>query len=197
MMPIDDVPALFARLRENPTPSKLALTFLIACALRTQEAIHCQWNEIDLDKGLLVIPAPRMKMRREFRVPLSDVARDVLRQARHLFDAGTYAFPAAIKGSPLNHRAMQSVLRKTLKQPYACHGFRATFSTWAHERTEFALETIELSLAHVEGQANSVARAYNRGDAIEKRRALMNAWGDWIVGRQVSNVVPLVIPARA
>jgi hypothetical protein len=55
---------------------------------------------------------------------------------------------------------------------------------------------IELALAHIEGQGNAVARAYNRSDAIEKRRALMQVWGDFVTGASASNVVPFAAPAR-
>jgi integrase len=196
MCPIDDVPALFARLQDSPSAAKLCLAFLIACSLRTQEALRCEWDEIDLDKGLLVIPAPKMKARREFRVPLSDVAHDILMTARDLFSVGKYAFPGSVKGSPLHPRTLQNVIAKQLRAPYSVHGMRAAFSTWGHERTEFPHELIELALAHEEGRGNMVARAYNRADAIERRRALMNAWGNYMTGVSASNVVQFTASAR-
>ena len=55
------------------------------------------------------------------------------------------------------------------------HGFRASFKTWAEERTNFPGIVIELSLAHRVG--NAVENAYRRGDIIVKRRKLMEAWG--------------------
>jgi hypothetical protein len=120
----------------------------------------------------------------------------LLEQARDMFMGDRFVFPGATKGSPLNPRALQALLHLQLREPYAVHEFRASFSTWAHERTEVPHELIELALAHVEGQGNAVARAYNRGDAIEKRRALMQVWGDFVAGAQVSNVVQFAAPAR-
>jgi integrase len=138
-----------------------------------------------------------MKKRRVHKVPLSSQALDVLEQSRAMFEAGKFVFPGMTKGSPLNSRALQTVVQKQLHEPYAVHGFRATFSTWAHERTDVPHELIELALAHIEGQGNSVARAYNRSDAIERRRALMQMWGDWVTGANVaSNVVQFVAGAR-
>jgi hypothetical protein len=61
---------------------------------------------------------------------------------------------------------------------------RASFSSYAHEKTEYPHELIELALAHMEGRGNSVARAYNRSDALERRRALMVDWGFFIAGDQ-------------
>jgi integrase len=195
MMPVDKVPSFFASLSENANASRLCLQFLILTAARSQEAIKTTWDEIDLNAGLWTIPAERMKKRRVHKVPLSSQALDVLAQARDMCD-GRFVFPGSIKGSPLNSRALQSMTQKRLGEPYAVHGFRAAFSTFAHERTEFAHETIEMSLAHIEGQGNAVARAYNRSDAIEKRRALMQVWGNYVTGASASNVVPFAVPAR-
>jgi hypothetical protein len=67
--------------------------------------------------------------------------------------------------------------------PYSAHATaRATFSTFAHEMTDHPHELIELSLAHVEGRGNSVARSYNRSDALERRRQLMADWGKFLAG---------------
>jgi hypothetical protein len=117
-------------------------------------------------------------------------------QARDLFSAGKYVFPGSTKGSPLHPRALQNVMAKQLSAPYAVHGVRACFSSWAHERTEFPHELIELALAHEEGRGSMVARAYNRSDALERRRELMSAWGSFLTGASASNVVSLVAGAR-
>jgi len=54
------------------------------------------------------------------------------------------------------------------------HGFRSTFRDWASEQTAFPREVAEAALAHV--IENKVEAAYRRGDLIEKRRKLMEAW---------------------
>jgi integrase len=197
MMPFHDVPAFFARLSEVASPSRLCLAFLILTGARSQEAIKATWAEIDMSQGLWVIPAERMKKRRVHKVPLSTPAMALLEQARDMFMSDRFVFPGMTRGSPLNPRALQCALQKQLCEPYAIHGFRASFSTWAHERTEFPHETIELALAHVEGQGNAVTRAYNRSDAIEKRRVLMQMWGDYVTGASsASNVLLFAAQAQ-
>jgi integrase len=191
-----DIPAFWQRLREKGSVTSLALQFLILAALRTQECLRLTLDEIDLDQRLVAIPAQRMKMRRPHVVPISDAMRDVLDEARDMFASERLVFPGLAKGSPLNSRALESLMHQQLREPYAVHGFRASFSTWAHERTDVPHELIEMSLAHIEGQGNAVARAYNRSDAIERRRALMQVWGDFVTGAQVSNVVPFAVTAR-
>jgi integrase len=196
MMPFAEVPTFFARLSEAPSSSRLSLQFLILTAARSQEAIRVEWDEIDMSQQLWVVPAHRMKKRRIHKVPLSAQALDVLTQARDTFMSDRLVFPGLTRGSPLNSRALQSVTQKALHEPYAVHGFRAAFSTWAHERTDVPHELIELALAHIEGQGNSVARAYNRSDAIERRRALMQMWGNFLTGAQASNVLPFPAATR-
>src|ERR1700733_13120957 len=58
------------RWRGKPTE----LGFTILCAARTGEVLGARWDEIDLDRGVWTIPAPRMKGEREHRVPLPDRA---------------------------------------------------------------------------------------------------------------------------
>ena len=113
-----------------------------------------------------------------------------------LFGVGRYVFPGAAKGSPQSARTLESVMHRKMREPYAVHGFRAAFSTFAHDCTEFPHELVELALAHVEGRGNAVARAYNRSDALERRRALMVAWAAHVTREAAAtNVVPFA--ARA
>jgi integrase len=70
------------------------------------------------------------------------------------------------------------------------HGFRSAFRDWAGNETHFAREVAEAALAHSIGGA--VEQAYRRSDALEKRRALMTAWADYIEPRATAdNVVRL------
>lgn len=72
--------------------------------------------------------------------------------------------------------AMEMVLRR-METPVTVHGFRSSFRDWAGEETDFAREIAEAALAHVVGDATE--RAYRRGDALERRRKLMEAWGNF------------------
>jgi integrase len=72
------------------------------------------------------------------------------------------------------------------------HGFRSTFRDWAAERTNFANHVVEMALAHAIPDA--VEAAYRRGDLIEKRRLLMEAWAAYCAKPAVTGEV---IPLRA
>jgi integrase len=194
MMPFDQVPSFFARLSETSSSSRLCLEFLILTAARSQEAIRAQWSEIDMSARLWTIPAERMKKRRVHKVPLSSPALDVLHEARDMFMSDTFVFPGATKGSPMSPRVLQSLMHKQLREPYAVHGFRASFSTWANETQPFAFEDVEACLAHLTG--NAVSRAYDRAEKIAKRATILETWGNFVTGAQVSNVVQFAAPAR-
>jgi integrase len=194
MMPFDQVPSCFAALQEKASPSRLCLAFLILTATRSQEAIKVAWDEIDVGARLWTIPAERMKKRRIHKVPLSLPALDVLTQARDMFGEGRFVFPGATKGSPLNSRALQSTMQKQMREPYAIHGFRASFSTWANETQPFAFEDVEACLAHLTG--NAVSRAYDRAEKIGKRAMILETWGSFVTGASASNVVPFDAQAR-
>ena len=58
-----------------------------------------------------------------------------------------------------------------MKVDVTAHGFRSSFRDWAGEASTFPREIAEAALAHVVG--DETERAYRRGDALEKRRKLM------------------------
>jgi integrase len=70
------------------------------------------------------------------------------------------------------------------------HGFRSSFRDWAAEVTHFPREAAEIALAHSVG--DSVERAYQRGDLLEKRRKLMDAWAMFCARKpDTANIVPM------
>ena len=86
--------------------------------------------------------------------------------------------------------ALLKLLERLGRGDLTAHGFRATFKTWASERTSFPRELIEAALAHVMG--DKVEAAYQRGYLLEKRRRLMEAWAEFCTkASATSEVVPL------
>ena len=99
--------------------------------------------------------------------------------ANILTDGNGYVFPGHKSGKPLSNMAMAMGLRRA-GLSVTFHGFRSSFSDWAAESTQFPREVVEASLAHA--IENRVEAAYRRGDLLEKRRRLMNAWGGFCSG---------------
>ena len=183
-LPFAEVPAFVAELRERDAMAALALEFQILTAARTGEVIGARWDEMDLAAKVWTVPAARMKAGREHRVPLSARAVAILEKAAES-RAGEFVFPGPAKGvakdRPLSNNAFRALLIRALgveRPPITPHGFRSSFRDWAGEASTFPRELAEAALAHVVGDA--VERAYRRGDALEKRRKLMEAWAAFV-----------------
>jgi len=190
-MPFADVPAFIRELRKRNASAALALEFAILTAARTGEVIGAVWNEIDLDALVWTIPGARMKTRRDHRVPLSDRCVEILKQAakaRAGADASKdgFVFAGAAPGQPMSNMSFLMLLRRMGKSDVTTHGFRSSFRDWCGELTNFPRELAEAALAHVVGDKAELA--YRRGDALEKRRAMMNSWSEFCGGELASVV---------
>jgi integrase len=192
-MPFDDVPEFIARLREVEGVSAHALEFAVLTAARSGEVLGARWSEIDLTGKVWTVHAGRTKAAREHRVPLTDRAVAVL-EIMAATRASEFVFQGAKRGASLSVTALTMVMRRTGAGDYTVHGFRSAFRDWAGERTNFPREIAEAALAHVVGDATE--RAYRRGDALEKRRALMEAWARFCEPTADNVVVPMARPVR-
>ncbi len=171
-MPYADVPAFLADLRGSNFISARALEFTVLTASRTGEAIGARWSEIDFAAKIWTVPADRTKAKREHRVPLSARAIEILEGLPREAD---FVFVGARAGRPLSNMAMLELLRGKTGNGSTVHGFRSAFRDWAGEATNFPRDLAEAALAHV--LKDRTEAAYRRGDALEKRRKLMAAWG--------------------
>lgn len=173
-LPYDAVPAFMRRLRKAESPAARALEFTVLTAARTGETLGALWSEFDLEKRIWTIPATRMKAGAEHRVPLDKRVIDLL-QGLSRSEQSEFVFRGTT-GNTLSNMAMPMLLRR-LELPVTVHGFRSSFRDWASEQTTFAHETCEQALAHT--ISNKSEAAYRRGDQLEKRRALMEAWSSF------------------
>ena len=187
-MAYGDVPTFMGRLREREALAALALEFGILTAARSGEVLGATWGEMDLKAKMWAVPAKRMKAGREHRVALSGRALAILKQVESLRD-GELVFPGRKEGRPLSSMAMVMLLRRMAVTDATVHGFRSSFRDWAGNETSFPREILEQALAHVIG--DQAEQAYRRGDALERRRALMEAWASYCEPASGSNVVPL------
>ncbi|WP_259444707.1 tyrosine-type recombinase/integrase [Neotabrizicola shimadae] len=193
---LKDAPAWYAELKDRQGFVARALEFLALTAARSGEVRGAQWDEIDFEHRLWIIPASRMKMQREHRVPLSQQALDLLAALPRL-DTNPLVFPAA-RGGPLSDMALSMLMKRqhaasieaggpgfvdrVTKRPAVPHGMRSTFRDWVAERTQYPGEMAEVALAH--RISNAVEAAYRRGDMVEKRRAMMEDWAGFLRGRE-------------
>jgi integrase len=179
-MPFADVPAFITRLRQHEGISARALEFAVLTATRSNETRSARWEEVDLKAKVWTIPGERMKMGKEHRVPLSERAIAILNEMKAHGEEG-YIFPGTKKGKPLSDMSLVAVMRRMAVDAVP-HGFRSSFRDWCGECTDFPRDVAEQALAHAVG--DEVERAYRRGDALEKRRKLMEAWADYVGGTE-------------
>lgn len=187
-MPYDDIPAFMGSLRERDAVAALALEFAILTATRTSETLDAVISEFDLDAGLWAIPSARMKSGRPHTVPLSDRAIEIVREMRDA-PVSNYIFAGQRPNRPLSNMSMMMLLRRMKIENVTVHGFRSTFRDWAGDKTLYPREVAEAALSHSVGDI--VERSYRRGNALEKRRALMRAWSDHCLGETSASVVAL------
>jgi integrase len=161
--------------------TRLALQLLSLTFVRPGELRTAEWSEFDLDaeQPTWIIPAAKMKMRREHKVPLAPPAVVIIRELRTLSRGGKYVFPGGRTITrPMSENAMNAALRRMgyAKGEHTSHGFKASASSMLNESKLFHGDAIERALAHVEG--NAVRKAYARADFWEERIQLMQWWAD-------------------
>jgi integrase len=173
-LPWREIGAFMAALATQDGVAALALRFAILTAARTGEVIGARWSEIDTAQALWTVPRTRTKAGREHRVPLSEAARAVLREAAKLRagdDEDCVVFPGRTGG--LSNMAMLVLLRRMGRGDLTAHGFRSSFRDWAAE-TGKPSDIAEAALAHTLG--DKTVAAYQRGDLLDRRRVLMDQW---------------------
>jgi integrase len=171
-LPYPEIGAFISQLRRHGGIASSALEFAILTAARTNEVVGARWSEIDLPERLWTIPAERMKVGKEHRVPLSDAAVAIVKQMQTV-RSSDFVFPGGSIRRPISNMAMLMVLRRMGRSDLTTHGFRSSFRDWVAERTGFPAEVAEMALAHAVG--DKVEAAYRRGDLYQKLRQLAEA----------------------
>ena len=189
-LPYTEIGAFMAELRKQAGLAARAMELLILTATRTTEAIAARWSEIDLEQKIWTIPAERIKAGREHRIPLSPAAVALLHQLAKT-KVNEFVFPGR-PGKPLSDGALLALLRRMTGSDLTTHGFRSTFRDWAAEQTNFPREVAEMALSHAIG--DKVEAAYRRGDLLEKRRRMMEAWAAFAATKPAAGKV--VIPMQ-
>jgi integrase len=184
-MPYAELPAFVAELRQlrgtgtgGFYTAAYALEFLILTATRSSETLGATWSEIDWEARVWRLPAGRMKVFRDHDIPLSGAALAILEAVRKL-GSNPLIFPGSRKFIPAPGKTFERLLTRMGRET-TTHGFRSSFRDWAGDKTDFPREVAEAALSHAVGDATE--RAYRRGDALEKRRALMEMWASFIEG---------------
>jgi integrase len=160
-------------------PRGAYVRFLLATAVRRNEALLARWTEIDIDAGLWRIPAARMKGKNDFAVPLTRAALRSL-PAR---GAGDFVFSATDGDRPIGglNRAKAGLDAAVEADgagslaPWTFHDFRRSFATWVSDHgVDYVIA--DLCLGHAI-PLSQVGRIYQRSYKIDERRQALELWG--------------------
>ena len=203
-----DAPRWWAELIQKDTIGAKALQFITLNASRSGEVRGMRWDELNMGQektnldasscntttsATWIIPASRMKSKKEHRVALTDESVALLRSLQQMKNC-PLVFPSS-KGKMLSDMTISAIMRRMhkadkerggigfidpqVKRPAVPHALRSTFRDWAAERG-YDRDMAEIQLAHTVGPASE--RSYRRTDMIERRRSMMQAWGCFLRG---------------
>ena len=192
-LPYAEVPAFMQRLTAAIGMAPRALEFTILSATRSGEAVGATWSEIDLDKKVWTIAAGRMKAGREHRIPLSDAALRILELMAAVRE-NDLVFPGQKRNKPISAASIEMLLRRMKVKQFRQFTAFGVRSATGPASTTFPREVIEQALAHRVGDATEIA--YRRSDALERRRAVMDAWADYCRGGDIDGKVVSIAAHR-
>ena len=179
--------------------TKLAMQLSANVFVRPGELRHAEWHEIDLEAGLWIIPAGKMKMRRPHQVPLSRQSVELLSQLHAFTGPVGYVFPSIrTRTRPMSENTINAGLRRLgfAGDEMTAHGFRSMASTLLNEARDpkskkhlWKADAIERALAH--GDSDAVRGAYHRGAHWDERVEMAQWWSDYLdLIRKGADIVP-------
>lgn len=185
-LPVPETADFMTKLGARSGLSARALELTILTAARTSEVLGARWTELDLDKAVWILPAGRMKSRREHRVALSARAVEILRELSSNGGGLGLVFPGASGTKSLSNMSMLKLLECMGRKDLTAHGFRSTFRDWCAE-SGIPRDLAEVCLAHT--VSNKAEAAYLRSDVLEHRRPVMEAWAKFCAGMPAADNV--------
>lgn len=179
------LPGFVLEIRQHTGVAAVALEFAILTAARTGEVIGAAPAEFDLQAKTWTVPADRMKAKVEHTIPLCPRALAIVKQQLGEANDQSWLFLGGREGRHLSNMAMLELVRgmgtkNAAGDAITVHGFRSSFRQWAAEQTTYPREIAEHALAH--RLPDKVEAAYQRSTMVDKRRALMIDWANFVSG---------------
>lgn len=194
-MPLSELPEFIRKINRNDArlyrQTCLALRMMVLTFTRKKELTHAQWSEFNLEEKIWLIPAARMKMKKEHYVPLSNQVLEILYELKEMNSNWPHVFPSQVRPNKPMHEdtILRALYRLGYKSEATIHGFRSLAMTTIMEELGYRYEVPNLQLAHSKG--DSIRQAYDRTEFMPERKKMMQDWADYIdaIAIQVGNVV--------
>lgn len=179
-----ELPQFIADLRHHKIrlnqQTYLAVNLMMLTFVRTGEMIKAEWGEFDFEAKIWIVPAKRMKMKKDHIVPLSSQAIEILQELRELHSHPKYVFPSRKDRNQhmSNNTILMALDRMGYRGKMTGHGFRALAMSTIMEKLHYRHEVPDAQLAHA--KRGDVARAYDRAKFIAERTVMMQEWADYL-----------------
>ena len=173
----DQMPEFWRRVNQSNVTPELLHGLKIVCytAVRISELLSARWDtgEIDLENGQWIIPASRMKMRRDHVVPLTKQTKQLFQDLYdHRIDDGFIFKHTRKPNQPTRSETILAIIKRNgYGGQMVTHGFRSLFSTHANNSNKFRPDVIEYQIAHV--PKDRIRGIYNRAEYWDERKELM------------------------
>jgi integrase len=160
---------------------KLALHLLLMLALRKSELCGAAWCEIDFDKDEMLIPAARMKTKKDHLVMLPAQAAEMLQELQRLGGGSPWVLPMPTNPNRAMHSnnldgAHNAALAAGEITDYNIHDHRHTASTHLREQGH-SPEVVETALSHaIPGMAGTYSHAQYKNQRLE----MLQSWANFL-----------------
>ncbi|WP_151764735.1 tyrosine-type recombinase/integrase [Acinetobacter soli] len=184
------LPPLLRAINLYPTSvTRIALKLLTILFCRPTELREARWEEFDLDKSTWLIPATRMKTRKEHKVPLPKQAIDLLKELQQLTAHSPFLMPSRSnnnksKSNTVFIMALRRIGYGEIQNP---HGFRHIASTILNNQFSDKSQVVEACLAH---SKKGVKAAYDKATHYEERKIMMQWYADHLEKLTDDTVIP-------
>lgn len=181
---VKELPEFLETLKRNDArlyrSTQNAIKLIMLTFVRTNELIGARWEEINFDDKEWVVPAERMKMRKEHIVPLSSQAIEILENQKEIVGHWPLVFPSTVRPKqPIsNNTILGAIKRMGYQGRMTGHGFRALAMSTIKQELNYRHEVVDRQLAHA--PRNKIDKAYDRAQFLEERAKMMQDWADYL-----------------
>lgn len=189
---VEELPRFLADLAHAETEleikTRIATRLVMHTFVRTEEIIGAPWSEVDLERAIWIVPAARMKMRRDHVVPLSHQAVALFRVMEPITGGRHFIFPHRSKGREHmdNNTILRALGRMGYKGKMTGHGFRSLAMSAITQELGYEKPIVDLQLAHVKDDKTD--EAYDRAKWLKERTRMMQAWSDYLDAIEAAGV---------
>ena len=171
-----------------PYPFGPLFRILLMTGQRLNEVSGLTWSEIDMPSATWKIPRDRAKNKVSHLVHLSQPVLEELERLRSISRHDlifTTTGKTAVSGFS---RAKRQLDNLSGVRDWRLHDLRRTFATVATETLSFTPVIVDRVLNHVSGSVKGIAAVYQRGEYIEQRREVLDAWGQYLINHKIDEL---------